>query len=190
MSSRINLAFRPSVSTAVLAALPWLVLALFVTATALTRSLWLLLALVPIGWMAVSRARRLGWLIGRDAVHRIELDHERGRCWLGDGREISVRIHSSSLLTAPVLALKLDANGAMSRPLLALLRIASFEFLRDVDSGVDESQSDDVDYDTSTGALLERTMTGDESEAEILASADDHVVLSLSRRRYIAYLDT
>jgi hypothetical protein len=114
VSSRINLAFRPSVSTAVLAALPWLALALFVTATAWTRSLWLLLALVPIGWMAVSRARRLGWLSGRNAVHRIELDHERGRCWLGDGREISVRIHSSSLLTAAVLALKLDANGAMS----------------------------------------------------------------------------
>ncbi len=86
--------------------------------------------------------------------------------------------------------LEIDANGAMSRPLLALLRIASFEFLRDVDSGDDESHSDDVDYDTSIGVLLERTMIGDESEAEILASVDDYVVLALFRGRFNAYLDT
>jgi SET domain-containing protein 6 len=86
--------------------------------------------------------------------------------------------------------LEIDADGAMSRPLLALLRIASFEFIRDVNSGDDESHSEDVDDDTSIGDLLERTMTGDESEAEILASVDEYVVLALFRGRLNAYLDT
>ena len=86
--------------------------------------------------------------------------------------------------------LEIDADGAMSRPLLALLRIASFEFLRDVNSGDEENHSNDVDDDTSIDVLLERTMTGDESEAEILASVDEYVVLALFRGRLNAYLDT
>ena len=114
MSSRINLAFRPSTSAAVLAALPWLVLAAFVVATAFASSFWLLPLLIPVVWKAGTQVRRLGYLIGPEAVIGLALDPDRHRCRLADGRELVVQIHSSSLLTSSVVALKLDAGGAMS----------------------------------------------------------------------------
>jgi SET domain-containing protein 6 len=78
--------------------------------------------------------------------------------------------------------LDIDADGAMSRPLLALLRIVSFKLLNETESGA-------TDDDATIGDLLERTMTGDESEAEILEGVLDDVVLTLFRSRLNAYLD-
>jgi toxin CptA len=114
VSSRINLTFRPSVSAALLAALPWLVLAAFVLVAGFAGSPWLLLALIPIGWRTVTEVQRLGFLTGPRAIIALKLEPDRHCCLLADGRELNVQIHRNTLLTSSVLALKLDVGGATS----------------------------------------------------------------------------
>lgn len=121
MSSRIDLTLSPSATAGLLATLPWLALAGFITAAGFSG--WpVLFLLLPVAAGCAWRGfRRYGLLRGANAVVALSVDSQGLCCQCADGRILPVTVDRASCLASSFLALKLRAAGATSGTLFTLI---------------------------------------------------------------------
>lgn len=125
MSSRIELTLSPSRLAGLLATLPWLVLLVFLTASALAGKLWLL-AVTPVALAGSLRQYRShGLLRGRNSVCCLLVDQDQLYAATGDNRRVPVIAASTSRVWSGLALLKLRPAGTRLRSYSTILMAPS-----------------------------------------------------------------
>lgn len=121
MSSRIELTLHPSVTTGLLATVPWLVLFFFLVVAAYEGKPWLLVGL-PVTLVGASiQYRRSGMLVGDSAVNALMVEQGQLSARLGDGRHVNVEAAGTSRLGPRLALLKLRPQGTRVKAYSAIL---------------------------------------------------------------------
>ncbi|TGN41038.1 hypothetical protein [Marinobacter confluentis] len=121
MSSRIDLAIRPSAGVGCLVALPWAGLGMFNLILALTYSLWFL-ALIPLALAGGIYQWKLNGRLGlQRSVVRLTVNVDQLQLQHRNGQKYPVRADPSSRLYPRLAILKLMPSDTTNRPSTVLL---------------------------------------------------------------------